>query len=102
MDTLIIEDKGSGIGLIQDLKQNGIYPKPFKPDTDKITRTSNETPIIEAGHVWLPEKAHWLEAYKQELARFPYAMYDDQVDSTSQAFNVMRIRRRLVPRVRSL
>ena len=102
VDRLVIEDKGSGTGLIQDLKQQSIYPKAFKPKTDKITRMSNETPAIEAGHVWLPKHAHWLEAFLHELERFPNGKHDDQVDSVSQALNFMLKSKRLVPRVRSL
>jgi len=101
-DTLIIEDKGSGISLIQDLRANGVYPKTFKPNTDKVTRMSNETPVIEAGHVWLPKRAPWLEGYLHELTRFPNAKHDDQVDSTSQALNVMWTYRKAEPRIRRL
>ena len=39
---------------------------------------------IEAGHVWLPERAAWLEELRIELATFPHGRHDDQVDSISQ------------------
>lgn len=99
---LVIEDKGSGTGLIQDLKQEGIYAKAFRPETDKVTRMANETPAIEGGNVYLPKRALWLDDYLQELSRFPNGKHDDQVDSTSQALNVMTKGKVLVPRIRSL
>ena len=43
-----------------------------------------QTPKIEAGHVWLPRSAPWLETFKDEVCRFPGGRYDDQVDSLSQ------------------
>ena len=43
------------------------------------------TGAIEAGQVFVPEQASWLEDYLHELMMFPAGRYDDQVDSTSQA-----------------
>jgi predicted phage terminase large subunit-like protein len=39
---------------------------------------------IEAGHVWLPERAPWLEDLRAEIASFPNGRHDDQVDSIGQ------------------
>ena len=39
---------------------------------------------IEAGRVLLPAEAPWLDAFQEELLRFPQARHDDQVDSLSQ------------------
>jgi hypothetical protein len=48
-------------------------------------RLHAQTAIIENGFVFLPREAHWVSEYLAELTMFPYAKYDDQVDSTSQA-----------------
>src|SRR5713226_5207167 len=66
---VIIEDKGSGTSLIQDLScEPGIpRPIPFKPDYDKITRMSAQSSRIEAGQVHLPRQAGWLEDFRSEL-----------------------------------
>ena len=84
--SVLIEDKGSGTQLIQDLRyeKTGVRPIEIKPDTDKITRMSNQTAHIEAGHVILPESAPWLDEFKAEIMAFPNARFDDQVDSLSQ------------------
>jgi predicted phage terminase large subunit-like protein len=83
---IIIEDKGSGTQLIQDLQGEPGIPRPiaFKPDTDKVTRMSAGSARIEAGQVHLPHQASWLEDFRSELLQFPSGQYDDQVDSLSQ------------------
>ena len=43
-----------------------------------------QSPVIEAGHVLLPETAPWLEDFLLEILSFPVGRYDDQVDSVSQ------------------
>ncbi len=85
--TLLIEDKGSGTALIQQLRAeaNGIvYPTAFVPREDKLTRLHAQSARIEAGHVHLPERAPWLDDLRTELAAFPQGRHDDQVDAISQ------------------
>lgn len=83
--TVLIEDKGSGIQLIQDLRyHHRIYPVAIRPEQDKITRMSNQTANIEAGQVFLPKEASWLGDFYNEMLAFPLGKYDDQVDSVSQ------------------
>jgi predicted phage terminase large subunit-like protein len=38
---------------------------------------------IEAGQVFLPAQAEWLDTFLLELLTFPQAKHDDQVDSIS-------------------
>ena len=84
--TILIEDKASGIQLIQDLRRDGLYSvTPYKPQTEKIMRLQAQTATIENGHVLLPEHAYWRAAYVHELTSFPKGKHDDQVDSTAQA-----------------
>lgn len=83
--SLLIEDKGSGMGLIQELRREHIHAIAIKPEGDKAMRMSNQTGHIEAGAVWLPRRAAWLEEFRRELCAFPGGRYDDQVDAFSQA-----------------
>ena len=84
-DYVLIEDKASGQALIQDLRAETSLPiKAINPKSDKLTRLSACTPYFETGNVYLPEYAHWLEDYIQQLCLFPNAKLDDMVDSTSQ------------------
>ena len=84
--TVLIEDKGSGTHLIQDLRRvsGGVRPIGIMPTGDKLTRMAAHAAKIEAGHVLLPERASWLGDFRAELLAFPSGRYDDQVDSLSQ------------------
>lgn len=88
---VLIEDKGSGQSLIQELREATSLPVvPIEPEGDKVSRMIGATGPIEAGKVLLPRTADWLQAYEGELSIFPLAPHDDQVDSTSQFINWMR------------
>ncbi len=50
-----------------------------------MIRLRGQTAVMEAGFVFVPSQAHWLEDYLHELTTFPGGKYDDQVDSTSHA-----------------
>ena len=51
---LLIERKGSGLSLIQDLRRHNIHPLPVDPEGDKVLRMVAQTSPIEAGAVHLP------------------------------------------------
>ena len=80
-----IEYKGSGMSLIQDLRQLHIHAIPVRPDCDKAMRMNKHTARIEAGAVLLPDRAQWLEDFRNEILAFPAGRHDDQVDAFSQA-----------------
>jgi predicted phage terminase large subunit-like protein len=82
--SVLIEDKGSGTSLIQDLRRDDIKPIGIRPKEDKVTRMSTQSARIEAGYVLLPERATWLQDFQSEITQFPYGHHDDQVDSVSQ------------------
>ncbi len=84
-DAVLIEDKGSGTQLIQELRHRCIF-RPIKilPEGDKIMRLSNQSPKVEAGHVFLPSYAPWFDDFIREVTLFPASEYSDQVDSLSQ------------------
>ena len=82
---LVIENKGSGQSLLQDLRSQRIHAISMEPEGDKILRMSAQTAPIEAGAIHLPKSAPWLETFKQELLAFPAGRHDDQVDAFSQA-----------------
>jgi len=87
-DALLIEDHGSGTGLIADLKKcHSIGAIPIKPTRDKIVRLSIVSPMFERGEIFVPQNAHWLVDFLDELLRFPQARFDDQVDSVTQYLN---------------
>ena len=88
--TLLIEDKGSGTGLIQELRASNVAVIAINPQGDKQTRVANISARFEAGAVFFPKSAPWLDALKAELLGFPNVKHDDQVDSLSQALSWIR------------
>ncbi len=84
-DNVLIEDKASGIQLVQELSSQNWRIAGVKCEGDKAMRLLAQTAAIENGNVLFPKEAPWLKDYLNELMAFPYAKYDDQVDSTSQA-----------------
>ena len=92
-DQIVIEDKSSGIQLIQDLQNEGVrtvieYKPP--PGADKVMRLHACSDRFENGRVFLPRNAPWLDEYMTELVGFPGTKHDDQVDSTTQALDHLR------------
>jgi predicted phage terminase large subunit-like protein len=85
---ILIEDSASGTALIQAIKDDRIegFPRPIgvTPKDEKIMRVAAHTATIEAGHVFLPQNAPWLEVFQEEVLAFPASRHDDQVDSMSQ------------------
>jgi len=82
---LLIENKGSGMSLIQDLRRDSIHAIGVDPEGDKVMRMNAQTARIEAGAVSLPRRAPWLEEFQREIMAFPNGRHDDQVDALSQA-----------------
>ena len=98
---VIIEDKASGTQLIQDLQADGVFgiePYDPGPGIDKQMRLYAVSSEFESGRARLPRSASWKDEYVQEVTGFPGTKYDDQVDSTSQALEVLKtkVRSRLV------
>ena len=86
--TILIEDAGPGMNLLQDLRatmpQGMTRPIGIKPEGSKVDRMAAQAAKIEAGHVHLPNSAPWLGEILTELLSFPNGRHDDQVDSVSQ------------------
>jgi predicted phage terminase large subunit-like protein len=91
--TLLIEDKGSGTSLIQDLRASNVAVIGVNPEGDKVTRVAMISAQFEAGSVFFPRNTPWLSSLKAELLGFPNVKHDDQVDSVSQALSWIKQRR---------
>lgn len=94
-DRVGIEDKASGISLIQQLRRDTQVPIRAIPAVDdKVTRAHTVTGIMEAGQVFIPERAPWLAEFLQEVAEFPRGAHDDIVDVLVHGLRVLRPRLR--------
>jgi len=90
--SVLIEDKGSGQSLLQQLRADGFrWPLvPCTPVADKVTRMFVETAKLEGGAVLLPEHAGWVREFIDEMLLFPKGAHDDQVDALSQLLRYLR------------
>jgi predicted phage terminase large subunit-like protein len=85
---ILIEENTNSTPLIQDLKRLGFaHIEPCPARGEKEMRLLAATAMMAAGHVYLPYAAPWLVEFEHELAVFPHARYDDQVDALSQGLN---------------
>lgn len=98
VDLMLIEDKGSGISLIQDLQRAGVMVRAYNPGrADKMQRLHMVANIIAAGRVYIPESMvhegmprDWAEPFINQMCSFPESTHDDYVDSCTQALRLLR------------
>lgn len=87
-DQVWIEDKSSGTALIQELRRNTKIPiKEISAEKDKLEYVNACSPLIEAGRVYLPFNAVWVDSFLSECEDFPGGEFDDQVDIMSKYLN---------------
>lgn len=89
-DVILIEDKSSGISVIQDLQQMSLPIIAIKKDKDKIAYAHAASPSFEAGNVYILDKQSWAEDTIEMCGDFPNGLEDDTVDSITQAVNYMK------------
>ena len=83
---LYVEDKASGIGLVQELQRAGLPISALKCDTDKLTRTESILTYIESGQVLLPNDENYgfnpeLIKECESFTRDDSHLHDDIVDA---------------------
>lgn len=95
-DAFIVEKKSSGTPLYQEMRRAGVMVQEYTPvrgtannPNSKMARLNSVSDIISSGLVWVPPK-RWAEELVEEVAGFPFAPNDDQVDTTIMA--LMRFR----------
>lgn len=80
-----VEAQQAQILVVQQLRRMGLTVRALRADVDKLSRAIPATVRFEAGQVYLPEDAPWVEAFVAELLTFPHGKHDDQVDVISYA-----------------
>ncbi len=98
VDQVLIEEKASGLSLIQDLQRSGIPVRGYNPGrADKTQRLALIANIIERGRVYVPESTlkrgqprDWAEKLISQICSFPESERDDLIDTTSQALRLLR------------
>ncbi|AHB06361.1 hypothetical protein U875_14115 [Pandoraea pnomenusa 3kgm] len=86
-----VEDKASGTGLIQDIRESGGIPiEGIERDRDKLTRVMDVVSYIDSGYVLVPDDAPWVSDFTQECDAFTpddTHAHDDQIDPMVDAIN---------------
>jgi len=92
-----VEDKASGIPLIQELRTANVPAQKYNPGkADKVARAERVMPLYEMGVVWVPgssakgeedQAAKWARPFLTQLWGFgpTVSAHDDYVDTLTQA-----------------
>ena len=95
LSALYVEDRGSGVGLIQQLRRETSVPiLPLKPNKkDKVTRAKEIAYYIESGMVFLPQDKDY--SFNRELltevelfSADGSARHEDQIDTMVYAIQI--------------
>lgn len=83
---IFVENKGSGISVMQSLKKETHLPLvPVEPESElgksKRARAEAAAGYLQAGRVTFKGGAPWLSDFENELLRFPRGKNDDMVDA---------------------
>jgi predicted phage terminase large subunit-like protein len=98
VDQILIEEKASGLSLIQDLQRANLPVRGYNPGrADKTQRLVIIANIIERGRVYVPESTlkrgqprDWADKLISQICSFPESDRDDLIDTTSQALRLLR------------
>jgi len=98
VDQILIEEKASGLSLIQDLQRSGLPVRGYNPGrADKTQRLVLIANIIERGRVFVPESTlkrgqprDWADRLISQICSFPESDRDDLIDTASQALRLIR------------
>lgn len=90
---MVVEDKSSGTGLIQDLRLTSSIPiTGVERVKDKLTRVMDIAGYVESGRVYLPDDAPFVADFIHECEAFTpndTHAHDDQIDPMIDAINDM-------------
>lgn len=90
---MLVEDKASGTGLIQEVKSDGGIPVAgIERTKDKLTRVMDIVSQIDAGNVCIPANAEWVSDFVSECDSFTADdthAHDDQIDPMVDAITDM-------------
>jgi predicted phage terminase large subunit-like protein len=93
---VLIEGTANGPAVISALKAEnyeGAVVIEITPDGGKMSRAYGAQGDAEAGNVYLPEDAPWLQRFIRVHKQFPAVINDDEVDAHTQFINWRRTNR---------
>ena len=97
-DAVLVENKSSGISILQDLRTANIPAIPYNPgNASKTMRAHSVAPVHELGVIYILESSKepgefvtWARPFIEQVAKFPKATHDDYVDCYTQALSLLR------------
>jgi len=89
LDFFLVENRASGISLIQELREIGLPVVEYNPDRDKISRAHAASAILHGGRIYVNQNLYFSQEFMAELQKFP-AGGKDTADAFSQAVIWMR------------
>jgi predicted phage terminase large subunit-like protein len=97
-DVVLIEEKGSGQSVIQDLRQANVPVAAYNPGrADKTSRAEMTAPLLECGLFYVLESKkdpgqpiRWARPLLEQMEQFPNGEHDDLVDTFTQAAIYLR------------
>jgi predicted phage terminase large subunit-like protein len=90
-DRILIEKKGSGISLAQELRRKGLPIARIRVQDSKFARAHAASLVLERGCIWYV-KRNWANEVIDQCADFPAGEHDDLVDSCTMAMLWLRKR----------
>lgn len=97
-DLVLVEEKGSGQSIVQDLQTARIPVQKYNPGrADKTARTALSTPFLELGIFYVIESKRdpgkpitWARPFMEQGEQFPNGEHDDLVDTWTQTTIYLR------------
>jgi predicted phage terminase large subunit-like protein len=97
-DLVLVEEKASGISILQDLRYAGVPCRGYNPGrADKVQRLHIVANIIACGRVYIPESVvhrgqprDWAEKLVSQICSFPEAERDDLTDTATQVLRLLK------------
>ena len=107
---ILIEEAANGAAAIDSLKSEIAGIIAVTPEGGKYSRAAAAEPMVEAGNIYLPRPMapngalipgrEWVLDFIEQLAAFPHAAHDDDVDAFTQLIARWRRRRGLTDEMR--
>lgn len=97
-DNVLVENKSSGISIIQDLRTANVPVIPYNPGKmSKVARAHAVAAVHELDAIYILESSKepgkfvtWARPFVDQVELFPNAEHDDYVDTYTQALTYMR------------
>jgi phage terminase large subunit-like protein len=96
LDLFVVENKASGISLVQDLRARGYPVFPYMPDKSKLARAHRAAGVM-PGRVFVNPDKMFTKEFMTEVLQFPYGALKDYADMLSMAILFMVDQMVLVP-----